>query len=533
VATEDQSAAQAAWEFAQGLNLARQGQSDAAAGCLRRAIALAPSFAEAYSALGGILADCGEYREAIDCFRQVVTLTPLAAEAHYNLGLALARAGRASEALDSYDRALERKPGWAEAHNNRAAVLAGLARYDESAEACRRALELKPDYAEARFNLGLAVKSCQPEEALACYRQALALQPNYLEAHYNLAVALVEANRPQEALVSYRRTIELSPDHVDAHLGLAIALLLLGRFSEGWPEYEWRLRHPALGLPLLAEPAWTGEPLGGRTILVRCEQGLGDAVQFARYLPLVKARGGRLVLQCPQPLVRLFERGLSIDRLVPRGEALPPFDVQAALLSLPGIFATTLETIPAGGPYLTPDGDAVSRWRKELGADGVLKVGIAWQGSTRNPRDRVRSIPLERFGPLARLPGVRLYSLQVGAGSEQLAALKGDVPLVDLGPRIADLHDMAAIMCNLDLVVTCDSAPAHVAGAIGRPVWVALPNAADWRWLLARTDSPWYPTMRLFRQPRAGDWQGVLQAIGNELARLAAAPPRGGVLGSR
>lgn len=510
----------AAGELARGLALARQGQPDAAVACFRRAAQCAPNSAEVYNSLGAILADQGKLDEAASSFEHVVALRPDAAEAHYNLALALARADRLEGSLAEYARAIALKPDWAQAHNDRGAVLARQQKTDEAAAAYRQALALKPDYPEAYYNLGIVLKPRDLEAALDCYRRALALRPDYVDAHYNLAVALVEANRPREAADAYRRAIELKPDHVDAHLGYAIALLLVGRLADAWPEYEWRLRHPTIGQLPLEQPTWTGEPLAGRTILVRCEQGLGDALQFARYLPQVKAQGGTVLLQCRRPLLRLLASCAGVDAPVADDDPLPRFDVHVSLLSLPGIFGTTLATIPAGTAYLWPDAALVAQWKAELGADGLFKVGVAWRGSPVQPRDHIRSIPLEHFAPLARVPGVRLFSLQFGPGSEELAALADDVPIVDLGPRLGDFGSTAAIVRNLDLVISCDSSAAHLAGTLGVPVWVALAFAPDWRWMLDRQDSPWYPTARLFRQTTPGVWANVFAEMAVALAAL-------------
>ena len=315
-----------------------------------------------------------------------------------------------------------------------------------------------------------------------------------------------------------RRALELKPDFAEAHLQQSLLSLVTGDFQRGWTEYEWRWKDKQWQRRNFSQPLWDGQRLEGKTILLHAEQGLGDTIHFVRYVPQVKQRGGTVIVECPKPLLSLLTSGAGIDRLVGRGEELPPFDLQAPLLSLPGIFRTSLETIPADVPYLFADPGLVEHWRRELGSIAGFKIGIAWHGSPKHPNDRNRSIPLASFEPLARCSRVRLLSLQKGTGAEQLQDLAGRIPVADVGSRLDDFRDTAAVLVNLDLVIACDTAVAHLAGALGVPVWVALPFTADWRWLLDRSDSPWYPTMRLFRQRQPGDWPGVFEDIKAELA---------------
>jgi hypothetical protein len=277
-------------------------------------------------------------------------------------------------------------------------------------------------------------------------------------------------------------------------------------------------------LPPFGQPAWDGSPLGGRTILLHAEQGLGDTLQFIRYAPLVQQRGGTVLVQSPAPLARLLARCPGVDRLVAPGPApTEAFDVHAPLLGLPGLLGTSLATVPARVPYLFADAELTAHWRQQLGAIGGFTIGIAWQGNPRHPRDRDRSIPLLQFAPLAGIEGVRLLSLQKGPGRDQLAALAGRFPVTDLSHGLDDFLDTAAVLMNLDLVITADTALAHLAGALGVPVWVALPFAPDWRWLLGRENNPWYPTMRLFRQAQRGNWESVFDRIVSEVSQVAVA----------
>jgi hypothetical protein len=298
--------------------------------------------------------------------------------------------------------------------------------------------------------------------------------------------------------------------------------------EQGWTDYEWRFKCKRFGsLPPFHAPLWDGSPLEGRTILIHAEGGLGDTLQFIRYAPLVHRRGGRVILVCQPPLVRLLSlsRGLGVERLLAQGDPLPEYDVHASLLSLPGLLGTTLESVPTDVPYLDAEPQLVESWRRRLGSYPGFKVGIAWQGNPKHCGDRFRSSPLVQFAPVARVPGVHLLSLQKGAGREQLPALQGRFPVTDLGSHLGDFLDTAAVMKSLDLVISVDTAIAHMAGALGIPVWVALPFAPDWRWLLDREDSPWYPTMRLLRQTRPSWWEDVFHRIAEALQQRLAAPP--------
>jgi hypothetical protein len=355
------------------------------------------------------------------------------------------------------------------------------------------------------------------DEAVACYRRALDLKPDLVEAHSNLGVAFNDQGICSEAAACYRRALELNPDLAEVHLYQSLLSLLTGDFQRGWAEYQWRWKTKASPPREFAQPLWEGQPLRNGTILLHAEQGLGDTIQFVRYAALVKRRAAAVIVECPRPLLSVLKSCAGVDRLVARGDGLPPFDVRVPLLSLPGVFGTTLENVPATTPYLFADPGLVSRWREELDRQAGFKIGIAWRGSPAHTNDRVRSFPLACFQPLARLPGVHLLSLQKGAGAEELQDQRNQFPVTEAGSRLEDFADTAALMMNLDLVIACDTAVAHLAGALGVAVWVALPLVPDWRWLLDRDDSPWYPTMRLFRQKKLGDWAGVFQRIATAL----------------
>jgi tetratricopeptide (TPR) repeat protein len=538
-----------------GAVLAKQSQLAEAVACYRQALRYQPDFAEAHNNLGAALAEMNELGEAAACYRRALALKADYAEAHNNLGVVLAKQRKPAEAAACFRRLLALKPDHAEAHNRLGRALMEENQLVEAKACFRRALSLKPDYAEAHNNLGFALsKQDNLDEAAACYRQALKLQPDYVGPQYNLAIILTKQNKPDEAMLWYRRALALTPEHAEAcdglgialmecnrvgeavdsfrqalafkpdyagaHCNLALALLLAGRFAEGWPEYEWRRECKGSEAPVLSRPRWMGGSLDGKTILLHNMQGFGDALQFVRYAKLVQQQGGRVILACEAPLMRLLASCPGVDRVVDSGQPLEGFDVHVPLLSLPGIFGTTLDSIPARVPYLLPDAKLVEKWKHELSGEKALKIGIAWQGSQAYRKDRLRSIPLSQFAGIARTNGVSVFSLQMGAGHEQLIALDGQLPITDLKHRLGDFHNTAAIVRNLDLVITCDSAPAHLAGALGVPVWVALSFVPHWTWLLDREDSPWYPTARLFRQRRPGGWDGVFQRIQAALSQL-------------
>jgi Tfp pilus assembly protein PilF len=439
---------------------------------------------EAYNHLGKALRDQRRLAEAEACFREAARLRPDLAEAHYNLGVALLNQKRPAEAEAS----------------------------------CREAARLLPQLAATHNTLGVALlDQHRLPEATACFERAVQLQPGNVEARNNLGNAFWHLGRFEEALASYAVALQAQPDFAEVHRNVALIRLLRGDFDRGWPEFEWRWRMPGVRPRTFSQPPWDGSPLQGRTILLYAEQGLGDTLQFIRYAQLARAQGARVVAECQRALLRLLARCPGIDQLVAPGDPLPPHDVRAPLLSLPYLFRTTLATIPAPVPYLEADPVLVEQWGRELAALPGFKIGINWQGNPHYPHDRQRSLPLQAFAPLAALPGVQLVSLQKGHGSEQLAAVAGAWPITDLGTRLDEaagaFTDTAAVMKNLDLVVTSDTAIPHLAGTLGVPVWVALAKVPDWRFLLEREDSPWYPSMRLFRQQQAGDWGPIFRRI--------------------
>jgi tetratricopeptide (TPR) repeat protein len=428
-----------------------QGKLPEAVASFRQAVRFKPDYAEAHNNLGIALQAQGKLAEGVSSLQEAVRFKPDHAVAHHNLGLALQTQGRLEEAVASYQQALRLKPDYAKAHSNLGVALQEQGRLEEAVASCQQALRLKPDYAEAHSNLGLALQEQgRLEEAVASYQQALRLKPDFAKAHNNLGVALLEHGRPEEAVASCQQALRLKPDYAEAHLNLAWIWLVRGDFERGWPEYEWRWKCEGLSAPAFRQPLWDGADLRGRTVLLYAEQGLGDTLQFIRYARLVKVGGATVLVSCQEPLVRLLGTCAGIDRLGSFGARMSPFDVQAPLLSLPRILGTTLDTVPVAAPYLHADPALVERWRAELGGKPGFKVGIGWQGNPRHAADRRRSMPLAFFRPLAEIRGVRLFSLQKGPGVEQLRGPDGPFPAEDLGARLDDWTDTAAVMKCLD-----------------------------------------------------------------------------------
>jgi tetratricopeptide (TPR) repeat protein len=468
--------------------------------------------------LAGACVQSGDLARADQLCRRILELDPSSAQAWFILGVVCQLSGKAGESVECYRSSLGLMPSNAETWNNLGVSLQSLRRPEEAAPCFQEALRLEPGYAQAHNNLGNALQAQgMLEEAVACYRHALHHKPDYAGAYDHLGLVLQALGRLEEAVNCHDQAIRLAPGFAEPHLHRAMAWMQMGDFTRGWNEYEWRSRCRASGIRSFNQPVWSGDSLEGRTILLHTEQGLGDAIQFIRYARLVKLRGGRVIVACQQPLVRLIVSCSGVDGVVEDGAPLPEFDCHAPLLSLPRIFETTLETVPAEIPYLAADRVSVNQWSIELKPVNGFKIGVAWQGSREHKKDRQRSFRLAELEPLARVPDVRLFSLQKGFGAEQLRDGSCGFPIVDLGSGLGDLRDTAAAITALDLVITTDTSLAHLAGALGATVWVALPVAADWRWLIGRDDSPWYSTMRLFRQARWGDWTELFKRMAGQL----------------
>jgi tetratricopeptide (TPR) repeat protein len=502
--------------------LLAQGKPEEAEVSFRQALLLRPDFPEAHSNLGISLREQGKSAQAIACLEHAVRLRPDYAEAHYNLGLGLLTEDKLAEAMAHFQQTVHLKPHYADAHNNLGFVLQAQGKLEEAAACLRQALALRPDHVGALNNLGNVLREQgNPAQAEVSFRQALRLQTAWAELHSNLGSVLQDQGRPEEAAACCEQALRIKPDLPQARYLLGQYYLLEGNFKDGWPAYEGRLQLKDFAAPSIPAPRWDGSSLEGKTILLLVEQGLGDALQFIRYAPLVQQRGARVVVLGFPALWPLLRTCPGIDHLLSEGEPLPSVDVHAHLMSLPFLLGTTLLTVPAAVPYLSANPVLVSRWRQELTTIAGYKIGIVWKGSTRHKQDRLRSVSPREFAPLAGMAGVRLVSLQVGSSAEDLPVLE-ELGVTDLGSRFdpSTFADAAAVVRNLDLVITVDTAVAHLAGALGTPVWLGLPFRPDWRWLLGREDSPWYPTMRLFRQPQPGQWPAVFERMARKLARL-------------
>ncbi|WP_114861018.1 tetratricopeptide repeat protein [Azospirillum brasilense] len=503
-----------------GILLRYAGRTDEAVTALRRAVRLRPDHGEAWHHLGVALQRTRD-PEAATTLAQAATLLPEDATARLNLGRARYDAGHWGAAAAALCHALALDPARDDVWELLAAARRKAGGEGEAVTALRRLLRLRPDAANGWHALSLAEPG-----ALGSLRRALALQPDHRNALSGLANRLRDRGAVAASLRLHDRAVRLEPASAEARWNRSLARLLAGDLTGGWEDYEarWGVADFPTRPRGLPQPLWSGEGIAGQTILLHEEQGRGDAIQFVRYAPLVAARGARVLLEVGADLVPLF-RGLpGVERVVARGEPLPAFDWQCPLLSLPRAFATRLETIPAA-PYLTADPARAAAWRERLaGPDqpGGLTVGLVWAGNPQFAGDRERSPGLAALAPLLAVPGCRFFGLQLGPGHDALAGRAMPPSFTDLAPEIRDFADTAAIMASVDLVVSSCTAPAHLAGALGVPLWVLLSHAPDWRWLLDRADSPWYPTARLFRQPRPGDWAAVAAEVAAALAERAA-----------
>jgi tetratricopeptide (TPR) repeat protein len=537
-----------------GMALHRLGQLDAALASYDQAVALNPGVAEFHVFRGNVLQAMQRHEAAIASYDQATTLRPDHAQACFNRGFSQQALRRWDAALASYDRAIAIHPAYAEAHCNRAAVLQELKRLDEVVASCDQALALKPDYAEAHANRGVALYGLHRyAEAIASYDAAIAYKPDYLKAHTNRGVALHGLKQWDAALASYDRAIALQPDYAQAHAskGLtqhacgqwdaalasydtaialdagdaqsrfnkSLTLLLRGEFAAGLPLYEWRWQTEK-SKPRqrdFAQPLWLGaEPVDGKTILLYSEQGFGDTIQFVRYARLLAAQGARVVLEAPQALLGLLHGLEGVHTQVATGSPLPPFDMHCPLLSLPLAFKTGLHSIPAADAYLHSDAARVQQWTERLGPKTKPRIGLVWSGSAEHANDSNRSLALASLLP--HLPHHLEYvSLHKDVRDADRSCLAAHGSIRHFGEQLNDFSDTAALVTLMDLVISVDTSVAHLSAALGRPTWILLPLVPDWRWMMDRNDSPWYPSARLYRQRADGDWDGVLAKVRSDL----------------
>jgi tetratricopeptide (TPR) repeat protein len=495
---------------------------DEALASFDEALALKPDHAAGLLNRAQVLQKLKRGREAIASFDRAFALAQPTADALVARGNTHYALGDYAAALADYDAAMRLRPDAAPLHNNRGNALRELGRHDEALQAFDRAIALKPDYAEAHNNRGNALLEInRVTEALASYEHALTLKPDFADALVNRGNALHYLGREREALASLDFAIALAPQLAEAHWNKALTCLALGDFAQGLPEYEWRWKRDGELQPRdFAQPQWRGEDLRGKTVLLHAEQGYGDTIQFIRYLPMVIAKGGKVVLEIPDDLRPLIGPTEGVTATLRRGDVLPPFDVHCPLMSLPLALGTTLATIPAPPAYLHAPAERADKWRARLAVTKPPRVGLVWSGKPSHKNDRNRSIPLALLAPILQTPGIQFVSLQKEVRDADRAALAA-MPVLRLENALADFADTAGVIAALDLVIAVDTAVAHLAGAVGKPLWLMLPAIGDWRWLTDRADSPWYPSARLFRQPQIGDWHSVMADIARELALFA------------
>ncbi len=476
-----------------GVALLKQHMLDEAVAAFRKAVALAPENPDFLFSLGSALTDRGKTDESIPLLEQGTKRWPNNVNGLTNLGLAYVTARQAKRGLPPLQQALLLEPNDPELHNNLGAAYEALNEYEQAATCYRQALNIKADYPQPLNNLGnIALAKLDLDEAISFYQQGIALEPNL----------------------------------ADAHMNLGLVHLLRGEFEEGWREYEWRrfATSEKNKQQSFSQPEWQGEPIIGKRILLHAEQGLGDTIQFARYARLVKEREqATVILQCQPPLTRLLQSAKGIDTLVDTDTQLPAFDIHASLLSLPHRLKTTIDSIPDQAPYLAAEPDLKSDWTERLKQFTGLRIGFAWAGNPTHRNDKNRSCELAPFLSLSELPGTVFFSLQKGPASAELPRKTGTSgqKIFDFTNELKDFADTAALLANLDLLITVDTSLAHLAGAIGIRTWLLLPYSPDWRWLLARSDSPWYKNLRLFRQEAIGDWPSVFKQIQHCLLQLS------------
>ena len=483
----------------------------------------------ALNMMAAIAADERKTDDGMRWARLAVAADPTEPGPHYSMGRLCQGEGLLAEAETHYRRSLALKPDQPKALNNLGSVLHMQGKLDLALASYRRALELDPELPQANQNLASITRELPAaERAVAGFLRELRENPKDAQAHANLGNVYRELGRHREAIASFAQALACDPQLAEAHFARSFELLLCGEYREGFKEFEWRWEVKALNSPMRSfrEPLWDGADLPGRTLLLHAEQGFGDTLQFVRYAPFVARRCASVLLECQPELVRLLAGTSGLTAVYAAGDRVPQFDAHIPLMSLPRVFDTTLENIPWDGPYVHSDPKAADLARSLLRSDGI-NVGLVWAGRPQQWDDRKRSITLDTLAPLKDTPGATFYSLQKGAAAEQAATPPSGMRLVDLGGHLGDFADTAAIVQQLDLVITIDTSVAHLAAAMGKPTWVLVASAPDWRYHLEREDNPWYPTMRLFRQRMDGDWSGPIGRAAAALASLKKTPLSG------
>lgn len=514
----------AAYHTTRATAFERMGRPEIAAASYRRAAALDPADAALHAALGLVYGRQGKLAEAVDAFTQSLALDPNNAQVQYNLGFACENLKRYDEAIAHYERTLTLEPNSAEAWMSLGKALFAANRLEESLTASDRALALRPGFSDAWNNRGTALYQLhRPVEALNCYDRALALSPAEALSHVNRGNALVRLGRAAEALPMFARAQALDPGFAEAHWSESLARLRMNEMPKGWEKYEWRWQVRPETARHFPSPLWLGDQdIAGKTILIYGEQGFGDCIQFCRYVPMVAARGAKVVLEVPRELTRLMAGLAGVATLHALGDPLPDTDFHCPLASLPLAFRTAPGTIPASVPYLTPPGHVTAAWRERLAHVPRPRVGLNWMAGARHWGELHRSIDPKTLTPLLGC-GVNLVSLQAFYRREDTDWLAANPAVLDLSTEITDFADTAAIAGEMDLVISVDTAVAHMAGALGLPVWILLSYIGDWRWLTDRADNPWYPSAKLYRQRATNDWTDVIAQVTNDLKAVGGA----------
>ncbi len=520
--------------FGEALDQARQllsaGELPRAEFIYRRLLEAAPQAVEPWHEMGLLQLQAKRPEVAVDCLQRAIALDPGTAAYHGNLGAAFRMLKRPAEAIASFERAFQLSSPTAELYNNLALARKDAGQADAALAAFDEALRIRPNYANGHFNRGnLLVEMGRLEEAIESYRRAIQWNPEDAGAHCKLGMVFYDLGRLDEAMACFERSLVIQPNYPEVRRNRACVWLAQGDFLKGWPEAEWRLECDDSGKWPFSQPRWDGSPLAGRTLLVYAEQGLGDTLQFIRYIPLVEKCGGRVLVQVQPALVPLLTQS-GFGRWLTTPVTAANFDIQSPLMSLAGLLGDLKGQPFWERPYLTADPNRVTQWERRLRDIAGFKIGIAWAGNPNMAQDRHRSVRLAQFAPLASVPGVRLISLQKGGPREQLAETVGQVDVINLADDLDSTGgafvDTAAMMRNLDLVIAVDTSVAHLAGGLGVNVWVPLQISPDWRWLTCGEETPWYPSMRLFRQSEFNCWPPVFEAMANELRRLVTANPR-------
>lgn len=511
----------------QGLVFEALDKIDEAIASYEKAISLNQDYAEAHLNLAIAFQSKGDFDTAVEKCEQIISLFGDSANIYNLMAYSLQQKGQLEKAIESYEKVIQLEPDFAEAYNQIGVIFNTREQYDGAVENCKKALKLDANYTEAYNNLGVALNGCeQYAEAMENYEKAISLEPDFSEAYYNLANCLRDQNRCEESIAIYEKAIQIEPNYAKAHWNLSHALLQTGKFSQGWSEYAWR-RKPELGIILYPhkyeQPYWDGCSFEGKRLLVHCEQGFGDNIQFIRYLSMVKERGGTVILESRKPLFKLFGQIDGVDEFVmadPDGEAPDiDFDLHTSPLDMPMIFDTTLDNIPCKVPYLHAEPARTEYWKSQVDSE-YLKVGLIWAGCKFHGNDRNRSCRLRNFHPLSKIEGVKLYGLQEGFAAWQADELPSDMEVISLGEEFEDFADTAGAIENMDLVISVDTSVLHLAGAMGKPVWAIIPFEPEWRWMLERQDTPWYPTMKLFRQKERQNWDELFSRVSQQLQIL-------------